>query len=71
MNGGDDGARTRDLCPVNLCPDVENRVVQIPARVEEMSALRFHTARHHKRSLNTGMCSRKDCVCLDLGEQVC
>jgi hypothetical protein len=34
--------QTHDLCPVDLCPAVENRVAQIPARVEEMSALRFH-----------------------------
>jgi hypothetical protein len=34
--------RTHDLCPANLCPAVANRVAQIPARVEEMSALRFH-----------------------------
>jgi len=34
--------RARDLCPVDLCPAVENRVAQIPARVEEMSALRFY-----------------------------
>jgi hypothetical protein len=31
-----------DLCPVNLYPPVENRVAQIPARVEEMSTPRFH-----------------------------
>ena len=34
--------QTRDLCPVDLCPVVANRVAQITARVEEMSALRFH-----------------------------